>query len=58
MILMAIILTIKMEDDREWSYDSIRQYIYLARLTILTHSNWTQRSVVFVFPKINSDQHD
>lgn len=39
-------------------YDSIRQYMYFARLTILTQCNSTQRRVVFVPPKMIQDQYD
>lgn len=47
-----------MDHDFILSYSSIRQCIYLVRLTILTRRNWTQRSVVYASPKIDRDEHE
>lgn len=39
MILIAILFTIKMEDDNDLSSILPRQYIYISRLTILIYRN-------------------
>lgn len=55
MIQMAVLLAINMEVDLRLDHE---RYIYIALIIIQTYHNWTQRYMVFVPSKIESNHYD